>query len=468
MENGKNSLLAARYEALFDHGRRKSKGRLSEITRILLCVIPAVATLSFGAVETWALGLLAILVSLIALAWIAEAFFAGRLRISNEWIQLPILCLILIGFVQLLPLSFRDIPADLLNASPSRALTLDPYATRFALVELVILLIFFGSALVVFNTRDRVRAAVLFVIIFGGIMAFFGTIQRLANVEGIFGVRPSPQAIPFATFINQHHFAAFMEMTLGLTLGLRFGTSTKKDKQLLLSTAAVLMGIAAIMTSSRGGMLSLIGVILFVLAVNIARKRAKVKSDELAEFETMRTNVALIGGSVALILILVGAVFLLGGDQELLRGVGFTSQDDISSGRVHFWETTLKMIWDYPILGVGLNAFGTAYPQYDSWNGALRVENAHNDYLQILAEAGIPGFLAAVFFIFLLFKNGLATIGHTADRLRRDIAVGSLAGCFGVLIHSFFDFPLRTTSNAFFFLLLAAFAIRRHLGRTAH
>jgi O-antigen ligase len=214
-------------------------------------------------------------------------------------------------------------------------------------------------------------------------------------------------------------------------------------------------------------MLSLTGVILFVLAVNIARKRAKVKADEFAEFETMRTSVTLIGGAVALILVLVGAVLILGGDQELLRGVGFTSQDDITSGRIHFWETTLKMIRDYPILGVGLNAFGTAYPQYDTWNGNFRVENAHNDYLQILAEAGIPGLIAAASFIFLLFKNGLATIGETADRLRRDIAVGSLAGCFGVLIHSFFDFPLRTTSNAFFFLLLAAFAIRKHLGRTA-
>ncbi|MBA3692276.1 MAG: hypothetical protein H0W77_02380, partial [Acidobacteria bacterium] len=45
-----------------------------------------------------------------------------------------------------------------------------------------------------------------------------------------------------------------------------------------------------------------------------------------------------------------------------------------------------------------------------------------------------------------------------SDRFRRSTAVGALAGCFGILIHSFFDFPLRTPSNAFFFLTLTILA----------
>jgi len=231
--------------------------------------------------------------------------------------------------------------------------------------------------------------------------------------------------------------------------------------------AAVLMGIAALITGSRGGMLSLLGVVAFVVAVNLIRSKAREEDDEELELSSLRKNLLLIGGAAALLLVLIGSVLLLGGDQELLRGIGLTSSDDISSGRLHFWKTTLQIFFHNPILGVGLNAFATAYPQYDSWNGNLRVENAHNDYLQVLAEMGVVGFVAIVGFIFLLFKSGVTTIGHTADRLRRDVAIGSLAGCFGILIHSFFDFPLRTTSNALFFLLLCAFAVRKRLGRTA-
>jgi len=33
-----------------------------------------------------------------------------------------------------------------------------------------------------------------------------------------------------------------------------------------------------------------------------------------------------------------------------------------------------------------------------------------------------------------------------------------MSGCFAVLVHSFFDFTLHTTSNALLFLVLAAIA----------
>lgn len=43
----------------------------------------------------------------------------------------------------------------------------------------------------------------------------------------------------------------------------------------------------------------------------------------------------------------------------------------------------------------------------------------------------------------------------------RGLAVGAFAGCVGILVHSFVDFPLRTPSNAFFFLLLVVLATLR-------
>jgi hypothetical protein len=47
---------------------------------------------------------------------------------------------------------------------------------------------------------------------------------------------------------------------------------------------------------------------------------------------------------------------------------------------------------------------------------------------------------------------------ETDDVFRRGVATGALAGCFAVLVHSFFDFTLHTTANALLFLMLAAFA----------
>jgi len=164
-------------------------------------------------------------------------------------------------------------------------------------------------------------------------------------------------------------------------------------------------------------------------------------------------------GAAAVILIVAGSVLFLAGADPLVRGLGMQAgQTDVTGGRLHFWSVALKIFVDNPIIGAGLDAFGVAFTRYDTWNGMWRVEQAHNDYLQILADGGVIGLACAAAFIFLLFRRGLTVIRRSSSPGRRSIAVGALAGCFGILVHSFFDFPLRTPSNAYFFLLLAAMA----------
>ncbi|HEY0460345.1 MAG TPA: O-antigen ligase family protein [Pyrinomonadaceae bacterium] len=436
--------------------------RLSGAIFFLLCFTLIFATLAYGAVETWAFGFLSISTGLIAIFWLADAWLNREFRFDTNLLQVPIFGLIVIGLIQLLPLRSTEIPADgKIWVSAVTSLSINPYATRLAVMQLVIYAVFFGACFVYISSAQRLRKIVTMVIIFGAIMAFFGILQRLASPEGIYGWRPTPQAIPFASFVNQHHFAAFMEMIIGLTLALLVGKATEKDKRLLLVIAIVLMGIAILLTGSRGGVLSLLGVLGFVLLTNILRKADEDAEEELSKEEKrarFKRNLAIVGGGLGLLVVLFGAVLLLGGDAPLTRGVGFTSQEDVSSGRLHFWSIAVQIFKDYPILGAGLDTYGTAFPFYDTWNGNFRVEQTHNDYLQTLADAGIIGFLCIAAFIFLLFKQGLQRIGAEHSHFRRSVAVGAMAGCLGVLIHSFFDFPLRTPANAFFFLLFVVFA----------
>ncbi len=442
-----------------EHDPSERFSRLSGVNFILLCVILIFATLAYGATETWAFGFITILTGLVGIFWLADAWFNREFRFDTSALQLPVLGLILIGLIQLLPLGSVEV-SGAISVPAVSSLSLNPYTTRLAVVQLVVLIVFFAAAYTHINSAFRLRRIVTVVIIFGAIMAFFGILQRLASPEGIYGWRPTPQAIPFASFVNQHHFAAFMEMTIGLTLALLVGRGTEKDKRLLLIIAIVLMGIAILLTGSRGGVLSLLGVIGFVLLTNFLRK-SDADEVELSRDERrsrFRRNLGLVGGAFGLLVVLFSAVLLLGGDAPLSRGIGLTTQADVSSGRLHFWAVGLKIFLAHPIIGAGLDAFGTAFPLYDTWNGAFRVEQAHNDYLQILADAGILGFLCVAAFIFLLFKQGLRRIGGEHSHFRRSVAVGGLAGCFGIMIHSFFDFPLRTPSNAFFFLLFAVFA----------
>jgi O-antigen ligase len=432
--------------------------RLSGAIFFMLCAVLIFATLAYGAVETWAFGFISIFTGLIAIFWLTDAWFNREFRFDSNPLQIPLFGLILLGIIQLLPLRSAD-TGGALGIPAVSALSINPYATRIAVIQLIIYAIFFGACFVYINSAQRLRKLVTIIIVFGAAMAFFGILQRLASPDGIYGWRPTPQAIPFASFVNQHHFAAFMEMTIGLTLALLVGKATEKDKRLLLIIAVVLMGIAILLTGSRGGVLSLLGVLGFVLPANLLRKAGE--DEDLSREERrsrFRRNLAIVGGGLGLLVVLFSAVLLLGGDAPLTRGIGFTNQADVSSGRLHFWSIAFQIFKDYPIFGAGLDTFGTAFPFYDSWNGTFRIEQAHNDYLQILADAGIIGFLCVAGFIFLLFRQGLRTIGAEHSHFRRSVAVGAMAGCLGILIHSFFDFPLRTSSNAFFFLLYAVFA----------
>jgi len=141
----------------------------------------------------------------------------------------------------------------------------------------------------------------------------------------------------------------------------------------------------------------------------------------------------------------------------LTRFVGTVNSDDPTTGRAHFWNVTLEIIKAHPVLGTGLGAFGVVYTRYDTRNGLYRLEQAHNDYLQVLSDAGIIGAVIALTFVVLLFRIAFAR-RESKDQFRRGVAIGALAGCFAVLVHSFFDFTLHTTSNALLFLILAALA----------
>jgi O-antigen ligase len=114
---------------------------------------------------------------------------------------------------------------------------------------------------------------------------------------------------------------------------------------------------------------------------------------------------------------------------------------------------------DHP-LGIGLGNFKDVYPVYNvSRISETRFLYAHNDYLQLLIEAGIPGFLALIsgFFIFLgksVCKVKRMKVHH--DPLRFFLAVGALSGMVSIAFHSFFDFNLHMPANLIYFVTLIA------------
>lgn len=404
----------------------------------LIAAIPIFATILFGGVDTGTWAMLIPMTAIIVVCWCAHSIKCGTFTVSTSRLQIGLLGLILIGFIQQVP-----IPG---------IISQDPYNTRLFVIRSVCYLVFLAAALVTLNTERRLRIIAFGTVIFGALMAFAATLQRIASPDAIYGFRQPFQAIPFGPFVNQHHFAGFMEMTGALTTALLMSAATKREVRLLLALAAVIMAMACVLTSSRGGIACFIAGVVFVL---LAMRSGNVENEPSSRQSYKRLGIAL----AAFSLLVVALVVFVGGDGSLLRGIGLQqAAGDITSGRLHFWSVSIKIFAANPIFGAGLDAFGVAFTQHDTWNGTFRVEQAHNEYLQLLAEGGVLALACAVGFVILLVRTSLRNIRKTSNSTLRAMAVGALGGCIAICLHSLVDFPLRTPSNAFFFLLMAAVA----------
>lgn len=404
----------------------------------------------------WSLAVFQASAALILVLWAIDAWSSRTLRLSRNALQWPLVGMILIGLFQLLPLG-RELAGGLISQPAVRSLSLDPYSTRLVLIQVTALLVYFGAVLAFTDGPIRLRLLVRTIIIFGFFLAILGLIQSFTSPTKLLWLRELKESTPFGPFINRHHFAGYMELTLGLSLGLLFTGAIERDKRFIYIFAALMMGVALIMTNSRGGILSLIAEIVFLVAMTGFRRKSRSRQQNESAGAGIRTAVVRSALGLALLFSIFAGVVMLGGEPVLNRLMGTVSSADPTTGRAHFWRVTLSVIRDHPLTGTGLGSYGVVYPMYDTRGGALRVEQAHNDYLQTLSDAGIVGALLGLFFIVTLFRLGL-TRSSSPDTFRRGVAVGALSGCFAVLVHSFFDFTLHTTSNALLFLTVAGLA----------
>lgn len=422
---------------------------------LTICVAIVTTTLAFGTVHYWALAVFSLSAVVIVGFGVADAWTARSLRLSTNSLQWPLLGLVILAVVQLLPL--RPVAPDTagLPVSPSMALSLDPYATRLFIVQVISLLIYFSATLIFTDTPERLRLLVRTITIFGFLLAIFGLTQSFTTGGSrVYWFRELTQSTAFGPFINRHHFAGYMELTIALPLGLLFSGAVERDRRPLYAFAVALMGVGLILTNSRGGMLSLGAEILFLAVVaGVGSKDSRHASGRASA----RAAMTRAGLAFALIAVLVGGALFLGGSEAFSRLLGTPAASDPTTGRAHFWNVTLDIIKAHPLVGTGLGAFGVVYTRYDSHNGLFRLEQAHNDYLQILSDGGIVGAVLGLAFVVILFRKGFAR-RETEDRFRRGVTTGALAGCCAVLVHSFFDFTLHTTANALLFLVMAAIA----------
>lgn len=411
---------------------------------LLIFLLITVSTLVYGAVHQSVLTVVYILIALMLILWAVDCMRSGVIRFNSSLLQLPLVGAAVYGFVQVIPFGTLNEAAGV--SGIPRTISIEPFATEISAIHFIALLIFFAAALTRIDSANRLRKLTIFLSVFGFGYAFFAILQSVLSPDKIFGIYGRPGANPFGSFVNRNHFAAWIELAIALPLGLLFTGAVSKDKRLLYITAISLMGVALIVSGSRGGLVAFLVEIIFLLLIT-NRSEGKGKS-------FVKPVLA-----VGLVLVVIAGSFFVGGESSLTRiSTDQAEAAGTNADRAHIWSVTLKVIGDSMPFGVGLGAFGTAYGKFDVNSGLERVEQAHNDFLQVISDAGIVGAFLGIGFLFLLFRAGKRSLQTNNDH-RRGLAAGALAGIVAVLVHSFFDFALHTTAVALLFLTVLSVLI---------
>lgn len=218
--------------------------------------------------------------------------------------------------------------------------------------------------------------ALLFICLFK--MSFFGA--RIWATRG-FGFTSWGIQGPPGFFQNSGEYSLLMAITAVMSIPFILSLDVKRKYFWLLPITAMMTVMGA---SSRGGQLALIIGLLFLL---IAYKKFK--------FKNILYTVAFCWTVVAIT------------PAEQKARFSTMGEDDTSTSRFQYWEAGLEMAKDFPMLGVGLNAFPEYYHNHykvlDGSYLASRREVSHNSLVQVASTLGFPSLLVYLLLHALVF-----------------------------------------------------------------
>jgi O-antigen ligase len=282
---------------------------------------------------------------------------------------------------------------------------------------------------------------------YGAVVAAFAILQGLSSNGKLYWLVKSAQGgAIYGPYVNRNHYAGLMEMLMPFPLVLVASRFTDLNRKILITVIAALMAGSIFLASSRGGMVAFV-VQMVVLGVLLVGKR-----------EAGWKKPALLG---VFLLLVMGVVVWAGTNEVTQRVVSISSEarGEISGGvRFTIDRDCLHMVVKKPLLGWGLGTFPIVYPEFRSFYTTFFVNQAHNDYLQLLVETGVVGFCIAIWFLVLLFRQAIGKLDDWTETATGAVTVAAMLGCIGILIHSFFDFNLQIPANAALFYVLCAIA----------
>jgi O-antigen ligase len=428
-----------------------------------LLVTIVLASIPYGTAEPWWQAVFECAIYGLTAIWILEVLLRGSWQVKRLFILLPMIVMTAYAFGQTIewPAAWAAIGNG--QGILRRTLTIDRYQTYLTARKTLALTLFFGLLLLQISTPARLRWLVRVVIGLGLASAVFGILRQLLQSPDSTTGFVLPYlfyGMGYGQFLSPNAFAYLMGMSFALVGGVVLGGAIRRDRILIYLAIALFIWTALVLSNSRGGIFGLVCQSIFLLLVSLnwysSRRIARLGSRQHG-WRALRAPVLRMVLIVLIVGTLIGGVVWMGGDQLAFKMAqrSSVSNEELADGttRKQIWQSTWALIKQNPWTGVGFGAYFLAISQYQMGSGRIRVEQAHNDYLDLAANGGVIAVALAVWFIAMVGWRARFSL-RSADTYRRAASLGAAAGILDVGVHSLVDFGLQVTGLAVVFAAL--------------
>lgn len=330
----------------------------------------------------------------------------------------------------------------------AQALLSSVYATLFLLLILSL------------RHRSRFEWLLWTLLISGIAQAAYGSLMVLSQLEyGAWGAKDAYRGFATGTFVNRNHFAGYMEICIGVALGLIVATP---DRTRTLQTWRQRL-LRLLTFLQEGRMFARASIALFFVALILSQSRMGNVSAVAglcaasAALLLVRRSGNVVGGMLLVASILLVDIWLFGrwfGLDELAQR--FATVDASMDGRLLIFRDVQKMIPEYFRVGSGLGTFALAYPQFRSPEILGFVDHAHNDYAQFLVETGVIGCALLGTMVIVTMGRAILILRRRRDPVARGISAAAIAAITALGVHSTADFNLQIPAVAATLVVLIA------------
>lgn len=289
--------------------------------------------------------------------------------------------------------------------------------------------------------RDSLLRLLGFLCVLGAVVSLYGIYELLSGREHVlWQAKASHRGYVTGTYLNRNHFAGFMEIVLGVHLGLLVRAIYKRSVPQILSLTILLIpsfaGLAK--SGSRAGMACFLAA-LFLMSFSLIRRAP---------------------GKLAFTWILflcVGASgFFLGWGTVTARFQDAADQMLSLEGRVAAWRNMIPMLRDHALTGAGLGSFQWIFPAYQTQFLDYGWFHAHQDYLELSVELGVPAVFLLMMGIAVLLTRSLCLTSEK-DFSTFALVWGCSAGLLSISFHGLSDFNFAIPAQTLlYFIVLGA------------